>query len=444
MNVREIALRLLGEYEAGGKFVNLSLSSHLADNLSAEERAFLTVLLYTTVENKLKYDYFIGALAGRSLDKIAPSTRNILRLGLCQIADVNSVPDFAAVNETVKLAKSHSERSFVNGVLRAAVRRKSEEGLPLPDAAKNPLRYLSVKYSMPLGIVRLFAEQLGEGGVEPLLAAFNSEKHTDVTVNTTKISRDAYMRLLCAAGFSATPSKLSSLSIRIDKSVSPKNLPGFDEGLFFVQDGASALAAELLGVREGDLVVDTCAAPGGKSFASAILAADKAEIHSFDLHESKLSLITGGAERLRLKSVSAEVRDALTPDESLLGRADRVICDAPCSGLGVLGKKPDLRYNALSRVDELPELQYSILKEASRYLKAGGRMIYSTCTLSAAENRAVVDRFLAENSSFTLVPFSVMGEVREGDITLLPHIHGTDGFYIALLERGAEGEEADD
>ena len=444
MNVREIALRLLGEYEASGKFVNLSLSSHLADNLSSEERAFLTVLLYTTVENKLKYDYFIAAIAGRGLDKINPATRDILRLGFCQIADVNSVPDFAAVNETVKLARGASERSFVNGVLRAAVRRKSGDGLPLPDAAKNPLRYLSVKYSMPLGIVRLFAEQLGEGGVEPLLAAFNAKKHTDITVNTTKISRDAYMRLLCAAGIFATCSELSSISVRIDKSVDPRTLPGFDEGLFFVQDGASALAAELLGVREGDLVVDACSAPGGKTFATAILARDKAEIHSFDLHESKLSLISGGAERLRLKSVRADVRDALTPDDGLIGRADRVICDAPCSGLGVLGKKPDLRYNALSRVDELPELQYSILKETSRYLKAGGRMIYSTCTLSAAENRAVVDRFLSENEDFSLVPFTVMEKVRHGDITLLPHIHGTDGFYIALLERRAEGEEAND
>ena len=438
MNVRETALKLLCEYEADGKFVNLSLSSHLTDKLTHDERSFLTVLLYTTVENKLKYDYFISAISGRSIDEIKPHTREILRLGLCQIVDVRSVPDYAAVNETVKLSSSPSERSFINGVLRAAVRKKEANELPLPNKNKKRLRHLSVKYSIPLGIVKLFSAELGDSGLEELLASFNAEKHTDLTVNTNKISPEAFARLLGTAGYKAEPSPLSHISLRIASSVDPRSLPGFSEGLFFVQDTASAVCAQVLGARCGDLVVDACAAPGGKSFAVAILTGDKADIHSFDLHESKLSLIKSGAERLTLTSVKAGALDALHPQEELIGRADRVICDAPCSGLGVMGKKPDLRYSAEERTKELPELQYSILKASARYLKRGGRMVYSTCTLSNAENRGVVDRFLSENPDFSLIPFTVGDILTTGDLTLLPSVHGTDGFYIALLEKAKD------
>ncbi len=435
MTVREVALRLLSEYEASGKYVNLSLSSHLADNFSAEERAFLTALLYTAVERKLTYDYYIAAISERNIKDIAPRTKNILRLGLCQLIHIDSLPDFAAVNETVKLAKNSGERAFVNGVLRSAARKKESGELPLPDKDKNYLRYLSVRESFPLDTLKLLAAEYGISDTEKMLAVFNSRRTTDITVNTCKISRDEYLEILKAAGYNAAPSELSQMAITVASSVNPRELPHFGEGFFFVQDASCALSAELLSVSEGDLVIDVCSAPGGKSFAAAIHANNNAEIRSFDIHESKLSLIRAGADRLGLSSVKAFVRDALFPDEELLGRADRVICDVPCSGLGVLGKKPDLRYNAGARQGELPEIQYSILKASAEYLKSGGRLVYSTCTLSPSENREVVLRFLSENPEFKLRKFAVLGEVCNGMVTLLPHIHGTDGFFISVMEK---------
>lgn len=435
MTVREIALRLLTEYELGGKYVNLSLSSHAADKLSREERAFLTVLLYTTVERKLNLDYRIAAVSGRGLNKLDPNTLNILRLGFCQIIFVNSVPSHAAVNETVKLARGAGERSFVNGVLRAAARMHEAGTLPLPEKEKNPVRHLSVRESFPAELVKLLVREYGFDETERMLVSFNTERNTDITVNTLKISREDYLERLKEQGIAAKISPLSTLGIRISSSVDPKVLPGFDEGLFFVQDASCALSAEVLGAKAGELIADVCAAPGGKSFSASILSGAGAQIFAFDLHESKLSLIEGGAKRLGLENIRAEVSDSSIVREELVGRLDGVICDVPCSGLGVLSKKPDLRYNATERSEALPALQYSILKASSAYLKAGGRLVYSTCTLAPRENSGVVERFLEENPHFRLKAFSAGGLSSDGMLTLLPHIHGTDGFFIALLEK---------
>ena len=434
MNIRQIALRILDEYEAGGKFINLALSSHLTDKLSREEKAALTALLYTSVERKLTYDYYICALAGRSEGDIDPHTKNILRLGLCQLIDMHSVPDFAAVNETVKLAEGKGERAFVNGILRAAARQK--DNLPAPKEEKNYRRYLSVKYSFPLATVKHFDALYGRESTEALLNFFNNEKYTDITVNTLKISTDDYKSELRKNGITVEENSLVKNSLRIKESVNPERLYGFNEGLFFVQDRASAIASAVLSAGEGDLVVDCCSAPGGKSFACAILSGDKAEIHSYDLHESKLSLIESGRERLGFSSITVGARDALSPDSDLLGRADKVICDAPCSGLGVLGKKPDLRYKDSSVMTELPSLQFDILTAASGYLKVGGELVYSTCTLNPDENEKVVEKFLSENVGFKSVPFTIGNlEAENGMLTLLPHIQGTDGFFIAKIRR---------
>ena len=434
MNVRRLALSFLEEYEALGKYINLSLTSHRADNLSPEERAFLTSILYTSVENKLTYDYYISAISGRGSDKIDMTTKNILRLGLCQLLDMDSVPSFAAVNETVKLARNTGERSFVNGVLRAAERQR--ESLPLPEKEKNYARYLSVKHSFPLWIVKKFISVYGYSETEKLLEAHRRIAPTDLTVNTEKISvRDFYEKLL-ESGYDVSLSDLSMLTVRINGSVDPKRLPGYCEGEFFVQDASCAASIAALAPRENEHIIDVCAAPGGKSFASAILMKDKGRVTSFDIHESKISLILSGAERLSLKSVAASSRDATNPDRELFGAADKVICDVPCSGLGVLRKKPDLRYRSEEGVGELPELQHSILSASARYLKAGGRMVYSTCTLSPEENGEVVDRFLMENKNFRAVDFSVgKFNSENGRFTFLPHINNTDGFFVCLLEK---------
>ena len=433
MNIRQIALRILDEYEVGGKFINLALSTHLTDGLSREEKAALTVLIYTSVERKLTYDYYICALSKRSESDIEPHTKNILRLGLCQILDMHSVPDFAAVNESVKLAKTPGEKSFVNGVLRAAVRQK--DNMPMPPKEKNYRRYLSVKYSFPLATVKHFVSLFGEEKTERMLDFFNNVKYTDISVNSLKSSREDYCERLSEAGYHTKIQQDSPLSIRILDSVNPEMLPGFRDGFFLVQDTASAIASSLLDPKEGDLVVDVCAAPGGKSFAASILSGGKAEIHSYDLHESKLSLIKSGAQRLGFENITVEQRDATTPDSALVGKADRVICDAPCSGLGVLGKKPDLRYKDISDLSALTELQLEILTASSRYLKKGGYLVYSTCTLNPLENESVVERFLSENPEYELVPFVCCGNMTDGMHTMLPFEHLTDGFFMAKIRR---------
>ena len=435
MTVREITLSLLCDYELSGKYVNLSLSSHLTDKLSGEERGFLTALLYTTVERKITYDYYIGAISGRSLDKIDPTTLNILRMGLCQIVHIDSVPDHAAVNETVALGRNSGEKSFVNGILRKAARLKAEGKLPLPERSKKVSRYLSVAYSFPLWLVKHFISLYGEEGTEKLLERFNTARYTDLTVNLTKTDKDTLMASLKEQGYEPLSFIDSPLSVRLDASVNPKRLSGFDDGLFFVQDAACAVSAEALGVRDGDNVIDVCACPGGKSFAAAILT-PKGNVTSFDIHESKLSLIEDGAKRLGLSNVTADVCDAVYPREELFGSYDKVICDVPCSGLGVLGKKPDIRYRDNQSLQNLPELQYEILKASSKYLKDGGTIIYSTCTLNPEENERVVERFIAENEGYTAVDFAVGCLTSSfGMLTLVPHIHGTDGFFIAKLRK---------
>ena len=434
MNLRETALKLLIDYEECGKYVNLSLSSHLADRLSPEERASLTALLYTTVEHKLTYDYYIAALSGRGIDKISTHTKCILRLGLCQIVNMDNIPDFAAVNETVKLAKNPGERSFVNGVLRRAAREK--DSLPLPSKDKNAARYYSVLYSLPLHTVKHFIAELGETDAVKLFEAFNRQAPISLTVNTLKISVEDFISELEKEGYAPTRVKFSPITVRLSEPANPRKIKGFDKGWFYVQDEASALAALVLSAKDGEVIVDTCSAPGGKSFASAILSGNGAEIYSFDLHESKLSLITDTASRLGLKSISVSERDALTPDEKLLGRVDKLLCDVPCSGLGVIAKKPDLRYKDITSVAELPALQLDILTASSRYLKAGGELVYSTCTLNPRENCEVVLKFLEENPGFSPVDFSV-GSLKSdnGMLTLWPHIHNTDGFFISKLRK---------
>lgn len=428
-DVRLIALKLLGEYENGGTYVNLSLNSHLTDGLPTESRNFLTSLLYTTVEHKITLDYWICTISERSAADISKRALDILRLGVTQIVYFDNIPDFAAVNETVKLAGNRGERAFVNGVLRRVAAEKS--ALPLPPPEKNFGRYLSVRYSVPLPTVRHFFSFLGEEETEALLKKFSERPPLTLRVNTRKISRDAYLSNLGAAGIAAAPTPMSQVGIRVFDSLSPTGLPGFSEGLFFVQDEASQIGCAVLDPRPGETVIDVCAAPGGKSFDAAIRMG-KGRVVSLDLHESKISLIKSGAARLGIADmIDVQAHDSTVPLSEFLGRADRVICDVPCSGLGVLWKKPDLRYADPARLTALPALGFEILSASAAYVKNGGTLVYSTCTLSPAENGDNVQKFLATHPEFAPVPFDVGTVKAAGEYTFFPHKDGTDGFYVA-------------
>ncbi len=436
MKIRNLALSMLDEYERGGKYINLSLLSHGADCLSQRERASLAALLYTVVEHKITYDYYISAVSKRQTADIDPHTLNILRIGVCQIVDMHSIPDFAATNETVKLARGGGERSFVNAVLRKIASLSRDGELPMPDGGKPTARYISVRYSFPLWLTRHFISLFGKDGCIAAFSHFNEASYTDLTVNLRKTTPERLAERLCGAGYPAKPSELSPITVRVSQSVDPRELPGFSEGEFFVQDTASAIAALALGVREGDRVLDLCAAPGGKSFACAMLLGTRGSVLSLDLHESKLSLIEGGRDRLGLDCISVGAADATELVPEYIGKFDRVVCDVPCSGLGVLGKKPDLRYKDAASLAELPALGARILENAAKYVKPGGALVYSTCTLNPAENEDVVSRFVGGQDELSLVDFTVGGlSSKGGMLTLLPQLLGTDGFFIAKLCR---------
>ncbi len=430
-NVRKLALSLLTEWENGDKFINLMLETPAVLALPTEDKRFLTALLYGTVERLITLDYCISRLSDRPAQGMAPHTRRLLRLGLYQLLYMPGVPPHAAVNETVALCGSRGERGFVNAVLRTAIR--TPEKYAMPERTKDPETYLSLAYAFPRSVVRLLSRQYGEEMCEAILARYNDPPALTLRVNTQKTDRDSLLAALASHGYGAEPTPYAPYGIRLTASANPKDLPGFAEGLFYVQDEASQIAVCALGAKAPARVIDTCACPGGKSFGISIAMHGEGEVLSFDLHESKLSLITDGAARLGLSNIYPAVHNGEEARADLLVSADYVLCDAPCSGLGVLGKKADLRHRAGGR-EGLPPLQLRILTAAAQYVKPGGTLVYSTCTLNRAENEDVVQAFLAENPAFHLEPFSV-GDLRaeNGMLTLLPPIHKTDGFFISKL-----------
>lgn len=429
MSARREALSLLLAYEERGGFANLLLSD-AALKRAGEEAPLLTALFYGAVERKLTLDYAMTALAERDASAIDAHTRALLRLGLYQLYFMN-IPPHAAVSETVAMGKSAGERAFLNALLRRAAR----SPLPLPPEGRRA-RYLSVRESFPLSTVRRFLSLFGEADTEALLSHFNTVAPLSLTVNTARISRDGLLSRFAQAGVRAEKGRYAARTVRVTDAVPPERLPGFDEGLFFVQDEASALATEALSPCEGERILDVCAAPGGKILGAAVAAGGRGSFYASDLHESKLSLIERGAERLGL-SVSVSAHDASVYEPSFAGAFDRVICDVPCSGLGVLGKKPDLRYREADGT--LAPLGRSILQTSARYVREGGVLLYSTCTLLPEENEENVRWFLDTEPAFCAEDFVLGAEEHlystGGMLTLLPHRHGCDGFFMARLRR---------
>lgn len=431
MNIRKLAFNMLCRAEEENTYVNLMLSG--AHAISADEKRFLTALLYGVTERRITLDYYIAILAKRPKDEIDAYTKNILRLGLYQLLYMDKIPPFAAVDECVKMARNKGEAAFVNAVLRSCEREK--QSLKPPPREKNLARHLSVKYSFPTAIVRLFVEQYGEDETEKLLSAFCRMPALCLRVNTKLVSRQRLLSELVARGYSAREDRYSPDGILVDGNAMMKSLPGYEQGLFFVQDTASQIATQVLSPTRTSLIIDVCACPGGKSFSAALLAQDDCRLVSLDISESKLGLIENGARRLRLESIKAGLHDSRQPKNEYIGRADFVICDAPCSGLGVLAKKPDLRYRDTDFSSLVPT-QYEILCASSQYLKKGGVLVYSTCTLNREENEKNVRHFLSEHPDFSYEDFSVASlESEEGMLTLYPHIHETDGFFIAKIKR---------
>jgi len=438
ISARGLAYQLLKSADGASTYSNIAIDNALKKNaLSESDKGLLTVIVMGVTERRLTLDYIIDRFASAP-EKIDAPTRVLLRMGIYQMVFLDKIPEYAAINETVELAPRRS-RGFVNAILRSVQRSKHREGIEslFPSQKDGEAEYLSVKHSMPKDVCARFVEIYGAERTERIFDMFNKPPRMTLRINTQKISREQYAKLLDEKGICYRLSEKLDNALLLD-NVSFPSLPGFDEGWFFVQDEASQLCVEVLDAHAGERVIDCCSCPGSKSFGLAINMDNKGEIYSFDLHKSKLSLIEKSAERLGIDIIKTGERDARKPDESLLGTADRVLCDVPCSGLGVMAKKPEIRYKDLSEFKRLPEIQYEILKSSARYVKVGGVLVYSTCTVLPEENRQNVTKFVSENPDFELTDFCVgKKESVGGMMSLAPDTDGTDGFFIAKMIRRA-------
>ena len=425
MTPRSLAYDLLERSEKSKQYSNIALDHALEKSgMSPADKRLASALFYGVTERRITLDYRISQLSSRPVSELDAEVLCALRMGLYQLMYLDRVPPHAAINETVELCKKRFS-GFVNAILRAHTR----EPFVLP-SREDAVEYLSVSCSVCKEICERFISVFGFEEAEQILNGFFGVSDTTLRVNTLRTNRDALAREL----EDATLTDISPAGLYVKGSV--RELYGFSEGLFFVQDQASQICVEALDTREGDLMLDICACPGSKSFGSAIKMNGKGRIIAFDLHENKLSLVRESAKRLGIEIIETEAMDGRTPIPELFGKADRVLCDVPCSGFGVLGKKPELRYKDPKESARLPEIQRAILDNASRYVKAGGVLVYSTCTLLPEENQQNIEDFLARHPEFSLVPWGVGSlEVSSGMITLMPHIHNTDGFFIAKLIR---------
>ena len=422
-NPRKIAYDVLVKCASAEQYSNIALDTAIKrSDLTPPDRGLLTTLVYGVIEKQITLDAIIDSLTDRKREEITPDVRTMLRLGLYQLAYLDRVPDHAAVNETVDMAGKRS-RGFVNAILRAFIRSGKE--IPIPQKGEDPIGYLSVKYSFCQELCECFVAAFGMTRTEELFAAFGEQPDLTLRTNSLRISRADLIAALEGQGIKALPTRESDAGIHVCDKSPVTSLYGFGEGLFFVQDEASQLCVKALDVKPGMRVLDACACPGSKSFGAAIDMQNRGEVISCDLHKNKLSLVESGAARLGITILTTAECDARNTNAEWLGTFDRVLCDVPCSGFGVFAKKPELRYKAPAASKALPDIQLAILKNASTYVKIGGKLVYSTCTLLPSENEENVARFLSENNSF------VLKEQR----TLYPDIDGTDGFFYAVLER---------
>ena len=432
MTPRELAFKILKNALSGSTYSNIAVDNALKKNeLSKADAGLLTAIVMGVTERRLTLDHIIDKLSSRP-DEVESDTRILLQMGIYQVTYLDRIPEYAAVNETVSLAPRRS-RGFVNAVMREYLRRKQKGTLKglFPDENDDPIGFLSVYYSFPRDACERFLEIYGIERTKRIFEIFNRPPKLTLRINTLKISREDYARLLDEKEIGYSLSERLENAIILE-NVSFGSLPGFDEGYFFIQDEASQICVEAVDSKSGMLMIDACSCPGSKSFGSAIKMENEGRILSYDLHESKLKLVDKSAERLGINIITASKRDGRDLDESLLESADRVLCDVPCSGLGVIAKKPEIRYKDISDFARLPEIQYAILENCAKYVKKGGILVYSTCTVLPEENEVNAKKFLDSHSEFSPLDFAVGdAQSEKGMLSLSPDIHGTDGFFVA-------------
>ncbi|MBQ3052347.1 MAG: 16S rRNA (cytosine(967)-C(5))-methyltransferase RsmB [Clostridia bacterium] len=421
-NARKVAANVLCKIEKDGAYSNLTVLNAFRENpLTPEDKKLASAIIYGVLDRKLSLDYILSKFLKTPIKKTAPLTLAVLRSALYQIMFMDKIPESAAVNEAVKLIKKSKESrnsGFVNAVLRAVLREK----LTLPQG-ENP-KDLSIRYSCPLWIVESFLNDYSKENTIGLLEESLKTPPVTLRVNTTKITAEELIKKLSDSGIKSRKGDIENCVI-LENGTDFTNNNLFKEGLFHIQDTASQKAVDILNPKPFQRVLDMCAAPGGKSFTMAYLMENKGEIISCDLYDHKVQLIKDSAERLGLEIVKPTVADALIYNENL-GKFDCILCDVVCSGLGVIRRKPEIKYKPQDNFQSLEKTQLSILENSAKYLKDKGKILYSTCTLRKAENEAIVNKFLQTHKDFK----------KEYEHTFMPHTDSTDGFFCALLVRG--------
>ncbi len=435
MSGRETALNALIACRKNGAWSNGVLKEYvLRDRLDAREAALAARLCYGVLQNRGKLDFYLKQLLTGKIKDLHPAVHDILLLGLYQLLEMDKIPASAAVNESVALAKKYCPKQrnasgLVNAVLRSADRRRGELEAPVT---------LADRYSHPQNLINLLESYVGKDRLEAMLAANNAAVPTVAQVNTLRTTTSALAKRLGEEKICVTPHPWMPDCLILENTGNLESLGAFQEGLFYVQDAAAKLSVLCAQIPQNARVLDCCAAPGGKSFAAAVSMAGTGSITSCDIHPHKVSLIQKGAARLGLDNITAQVQDASVQNPAWIESMDVVIADVPCSGYGIIRKKPDIRYKDPDTMKELPALQKQILHTQASYVKPGGILLYSTCTLVRRENEGVVEKFLAEDPRFEAEPLPLPDHFPQnttGMLRLVPGEFDTDGFFICRLRR---------
>lgn len=432
---RQIAFEILLKIEKDKAYSNLAVDSAVkAYSPDSTDCAFISRLVYGVTERKITLDYIISRNLQQPINKLKKDVLVILRLGVYQIIFSDKIPTSAAVNESVKLTKVN-KCHYASGLVNAVLRKVGDVGFNLPEDLSSTEK-ISILYSAPQDFVKFLSYHYGEENAEAFLKSALEPKKIFIRVNTVKITSTELKTILENEGVTVKETVLSNaFEIEVNKAV--YELDAFKKGYFHVEDISSQLCVEALSPKENSVVLDVCAAPGGKTFTMAQYMENKGDLYSCDIYESRTKLIKDGAERLGLNCVKTIVNDA-TIFNPEIPECDYVLCDVPCSGLGIIGKKPEIKYKKLDDIKELLPIQRKILNTTSEYVKKGGRLVYSTCSVNPNENRKICDAFLKDNEDFHTVKVlpEIERTVDEGDyLTLMLHKNNCDGFFIAVFER---------
>lgn len=422
---RQIVFSLLLKMQKSAAYSNIALDAALSkSSLSQQDKSFASALFYGVLERQITLDEIIKNHSDKPFEKMSADVVTALRMGIYQLEYMNSVPDSAAVNESVKLMKNVGAKSFVNAILRKYQREGKQvlEGFP---------EYL--KLSCPKWLYDKWKKEYGKVTADKILPQTIGAPPVFCRVNNLKTTWDRLSRLL-------EPNEIYTRNTDIDNCLILKNagsieqLDAYKNGFLHIQDMSAQICVKALEAKENEIVFDLCAAPGGKTFTIAEDMNNCGQVFAFDLHDNRVRLIKSGAKRLGISIIKAKEGDARNFDESL-PKADKVLCDVPCSGLGIIRRKPEIKYKNPADFEKLPQIQFDILNNAAKYVKVGGSLLYSTCTLSRAENDEVRKRFLSENPQYEAQNLPSDIKRNQSELTIFPTEFGGDGFYIAKFKK---------